>query len=38
VHGGPVPRRLAGHVAALMREGVLQPLARAQPNLRPPSP
>jgi phosphatidylserine/phosphatidylglycerophosphate/cardiolipin synthase-like enzyme len=26
VHGGPAPRRLAGHIAALMRDGVLQPL------------
>jgi hypothetical protein len=38
VHGGPVPRRLADHLAALMRQGVLQPLAREHPTLRTPSP
>jgi len=25
VHGGPAPRRIAGHLVALIREGVLQP-------------
>jgi phosphatidylserine/phosphatidylglycerophosphate/cardiolipin synthase-like enzyme len=25
VHGGPAPRRIAGHLVALMREGVLEP-------------
>lgn len=37
VHGGPAPRRLADHLGALMREGVLQPLVlgRAEQSVQP---